>query len=57
MKINHSNLVRGILEAEDYRVYSAESGEETLGEVSKLRPDLSIPDIIIPNVVMLDARC
>jgi len=51
MKIDHSNSLRSILEAEDCRVYSAESGEEARGEVSKLRPDLIIPDIIIPNVV------
>ncbi|MFQ5866736.1 MAG: hypothetical protein ACE5IT_01925 [bacterium] len=51
MKIDHSNSLRSILEPEDCRVYSAESGEEARGEVSKLRADLIIPDIIIANVV------
>ncbi|MCJ7645835.1 response regulator [bacterium] len=45
-----TNLVRSILEAEDYMVYSAESGEEALGEVPKLRPDLIILDIILPGI-------
>jgi len=44
------NLVKTILEAEDYTVYSTESGEEALGEVSKLRPDLIILDIILPGI-------
>ena len=45
-----TNLVKTILEAEDYRVYAAESGEEALGEVPKLRPDLIILDIILPGI-------
>jgi len=45
-----TNLVRSILEAEDYMVCSAESGEEALGEVPKLRPDLIILDIILPGI-------
>ncbi|MFB0526111.1 MAG: response regulator transcription factor [bacterium] len=45
-----TNLVKTILEAEDYRVYSAESGEEALGEVPRLRPDLIILDIILPGI-------
>lgn len=45
-----TNLVKAILEAEDYRVYAAESGEEALGEVPKLRPDLIILDIILPGM-------
>ncbi len=45
-----TNLVRSILEAEDYMVYSAESGEEALGEVPKLRPDLIILDIMLPGI-------
>ncbi len=44
------NLVKTILEAENYTVYSTESGEEALGEVSKLRPDLIILDIILPGI-------
>jgi two-component system response regulator MtrA len=45
-----TNLVKTILEAEDYAVHSAESGEEALGEVPKLRPDLIILDIILPGI-------
>ncbi len=45
-----TKLVKTILEAEDYRVYSAESGEEALGEAPKLRPDLIILDIILPGI-------
>jgi len=45
-----TNLVRTILEAEDYTVYSVESGEEALGEVRKLRPDLIILDILLPGI-------
>ena len=45
-----TKLVKTILEAEDYMVYSAESGEEALGEVPKLRPDLIILDIILPGI-------
>jgi len=45
-----TNLVKTILEAEDYMVYAAESGEEALGEVPKLRPDLIILDIILPGI-------
>lgn len=45
-----TKLVRTILEAEDYAVYSADSGEEALGEVPKLRPDLIILDIILPGM-------
>ena len=44
-----ANLVKSILEAEDYLVYSAESGEEALVELPKLRPDLIILDIILPG--------
>lgn len=45
-----TNLVKTILEAEDYMVYAAESGEEALGEVPKVRPDLIILDIILPGI-------
>jgi len=45
-----TNLVKNVLEAEDYTVYSAETGEEALGEVPKLRPDLIILDIILPGI-------
>ncbi len=45
-----TNLVKAVLEAEDYSVYSVESGEEALGEVRKLRPDLIILDIILPGI-------
>jgi len=45
-----TNLVKSILEAENYMVFAAESGEEALGEVPKLRPDLIILDIILPGM-------
>ena len=45
-----TNLVKSILEAENYMVFAAESGEEALGEVLKLRPDLIILDIILPGM-------
>jgi len=45
-----TKLVKTILEAENYTVYSAESGEEALGEVPKLKPDLIILDIILPGM-------
>jgi len=45
-----TKLVKSILEAENYMVFAAESGEEALGEVPKLRPDLIILDIILPGM-------
>jgi len=45
-----ANLLKAILEAEDYAVYSVESGEEALGEVPKFKPDLIILDIILPGI-------
>jgi len=45
-----TKLVKSILEAENYMVFAAESGEEALGEVPKLRPDLIILDIILPGI-------
>jgi DNA-binding response OmpR family regulator len=45
-----TKLVKSILEAEDYMVYSADSGEQALGEVPKLKPDLIILDIILPGM-------
>lgn len=45
-----TNLVKNILEAENYMVFAAESGEEALGEAPKLRPDLIILDIILPGI-------
>jgi len=45
-----TNLIKSILEAENYTVYSAESGEEALGEVVKTRPDLILLDIMLPGI-------
>ncbi len=45
-----TKLVKTILEAENYAVYAAESGEEALGEMPKVRPDLVILDIILPGM-------
>jgi len=45
-----TNLVKNILEAEDYEVCSVESGEEAIGELAKSRPDLIILDILLPGM-------
>lgn len=43
-------LVRGVLQAEGYRVFDVESGTEALDVLEQLRPDLIVLDVQMPGL-------
>jgi CheY-like chemotaxis protein len=44
------SLLSMTLEAEDYRVETAEDGQEALSKLERLRPDVLLLDLMLPRV-------
>ena len=44
------DLLRDILEAENYEVYSASSGSEACAQLKKINPDIVLLDLELPEV-------
>lgn len=48
--IHIAELLKIILEAKGYITYWAKDGEETVGEINRLRPDLILLDVMMPKM-------